>query len=115
MTVFRGFLACFLLVLLVYTTTVISNHGLDLLPIFFGDMALMAWPGQFNFDFLGFLLLSGIWTVWRNGFSGIGFALGVLAVCGGMMFLSIYLLVLSFQTKGDIREIILGVHQGSKP
>jgi hypothetical protein len=41
-----------------YTVIVINNHGIGLLPVFFGDMAEMGWPGQFNLDFMCFLALS---------------------------------------------------------
>ncbi len=70
----------------------------------------MAWPGQFNFDFLGFLLLSGLWTAWRENFNPKGLLLSVFAFTGGILFLSTYLLYLSFQTKGDIAKIMLGEH-----
>jgi hypothetical protein len=110
MPLFRLGLVVFWLVLLVYTGVVIANHGINLLPVFFGDMAAMAWPGQFNLDFFGFLLLSGLWTAWRNGFSGLGLALGVVAVFGGIGFLAPYLLYLTYQTKGDARAILLGVN-----
>jgi hypothetical protein len=79
------------------------------MPVFFGDMAAMGWPGQFNLDFMGFLILSALWTAWRNGFSAIGLILAVVAAFGGMAFLSIYLLVLSLGT-GNIRDILLGVN-----
>ena len=108
MKTFRIFLGVLLLSLITYTSVTISNHGWNLLPIFFGDMAAMTWPGQFNFDFFGLLLLSGLWTAWRNNFTAKGLSLGVLAVFGGMVFLSIYLLYLSFDTKGDIAKMMLG-------
>ena len=98
----------FVVCLTLYSCVTISRHGLGLLPIFFGDMAAMTWPGQFNFDFFGFLLLSGIWTAWRNNFSGKGLGLGLLAVFGGMLFLSLYLLYLSYKTQGDIKAMMLG-------
>ncbi len=108
MGMFRLFLIAFLLILFAYTSVTVANHGLNLLPIFFGDMAKMEWPGQFNLDFFGFLLLSGIWTAWRNHFSAGGLALAVVAVLGGMAFLSVYLLYLISKTGGDIRVIMLG-------
>ncbi len=74
-------------------------------------MLAMGWPGQFNLDSFGFLLLSGIWTVWRNGFSGKGMALGPLAAFGCLLLLAIYLLGLSFETDGDIRKTLLGVRE----
>ena len=75
MLMFRGFLIIFLAGLVGYTIAVIANHGWDLLSVFFGDMAAMGWPGQFNLDFLGFLALSALWVTWRHGFSPTGFAL----------------------------------------
>jgi hypothetical protein len=111
MTLFRLALAGFWLVLLVYTAVVIANHGMNLLPIFFGDIAAMGWPGQFNLDFLGFLLLAALWTAWRNGFSGAGWALAVAASLGGIGFMAPYLLYLTYQTNGDVRAMLLGVHR----
>ena len=61
----RFVLVTVLLVIVGYTFPVVANHGLGLLPIFFGDIAKMEWPGQFNLDFLGFLTLSGLWIAWR--------------------------------------------------
>jgi hypothetical protein len=109
MLILRIFLVLHLAVLTGYTLVVIENHGLNLLPVFFGDMAAMAWPGQFNLDFLGFLILSALWTAWRNGFSATGLLLAVIAFFGGMAFLSIYLLILSLGTT-EIRDILLGVN-----
>ena len=109
MLILRIFLVIHLAVLTGYTLVVIQSHGMNLLPVFFGDMAAMAWPGQFNLDFLGFLILSALWTAWRNGFSALGLVLAVVAFFGGMAFLSIYLLILSLGTD-SIRDILLGVH-----
>ena len=108
MGMFRAFLVVFLIILASYTAVTVANHGWNLIPIFFGDMAKMAWPGQFNLDFMGFLLLSAIWTAWRNHFSPGGLLLAFIASVGGMLFLTIYLLVLSFQTNCNIKEIMLG-------
>lgn len=52
-----------------YTAVTISNHGWNLFPVFFGDMAKVAWPGQFNLDFMYMLAISAIWAAWRNQFS----------------------------------------------
>jgi hypothetical protein len=109
MLILRTVLVVHLAVLTGYTLVVIQNHGMNLLPVFFGDMAAMAWPGQFNLDFLGFLVLSALWTAWRNGFSALGLALAVIAFFGGMAFLSVYVLILSLGTD-SIRDILLGIN-----
>lgn len=108
MTGFRIFLVAIFIIIAVYTALVVANHGLTLFSVFFGDMAKMNWPGQFNLDFFGFLLLSGIWMAWRNQFTPAGLALGVCAVFGGMPLLAAYLLYLSFQTDGDVKVMLLG-------
>ena len=54
------------------------------------------------------LTLSALWFAWRHEFSLPGVALAILAAIGGSLFLSIYLLVLSWQTKGDINQLLLG-------
>jgi hypothetical protein len=108
MTLFRLFLATCLVAIVAYTSVTITNHGFNLLPVFFGDMAEMGWPGQFNLDFMTFLALSAIWVAWRHQFSASGLGLAVLAFFGGMLFLSIYLLVHIQRTGGDVKALLLG-------
>ena len=108
MIAFRVLLLSILVSLTVYTVIVVSNHGFSLLPVFLGDIAEMAWPGQFNFDFMCFLSLSATWVAWRNRFSAAGVMLGVLAFFCGALFLSIYLLILSFQESASIEKVLLG-------
>ena len=108
MKLFRLYLVVVLISLGVYTLMVGSQHGWNLLPIFFANIADMSWPGQFNFDFMTFLGLSGIWVAWRHQFSVFGLFLGLVAIFGGMMFLGCYLLFISFQSGGNIRVVMLG-------
>ena len=110
MTLFRGFLAVLLVVIVGYTMVTVSREGLGLFPLFFGEMVTFGWQGQFNLDFFTFLLLSGLWTAWRGGFTGPSIALGVVAVIFGMSFLAAYLLYLSYRTEGDMARLLLGVH-----
>ncbi len=79
-----------------------------LLAVFFGDIGRMEWPGQFNLDFLFMLTLSATWVAWRHEFSPGGLILAALALFGGAMFLAIYLLVVSWQSGGDVRRLLLG-------
>ena len=108
MGAFRILLAVFILAIISFTGVVIANHGWNLLPIFFGDIAAMTWPGQFNFDFLCFLILSGLWLAWRHHFSAGGIVLGVLGFFGGIMFLAPYLLIASFRASGNMKILFLG-------
>ena len=111
MAAFRGLLVLLWVVLVAVTAVVIANHGMNLIPIFFGDIAKMGWPGQFNLDFLCFLTLSALWTAWRGGFAPVSLALAVVAFFGGAGFLLPYQLILTLQTKGDMATVLLGVRR----
>ncbi len=108
MTAFRAHLTIVIVILGVYTLKVGLDHGWGLLPIFFGDMRAMTWPGQFNLDFLTFLSLSALWLAWRHGFSAGGLVLGLCGLFGGMMVLAPYLLLASHRADGDVRVLLLG-------
>jgi hypothetical protein len=114
MIAFRAYLVILLAGLAGYTLITGSNHGWNLLPIFFSDIARMTWPGQFNTDFLTFLSLSALWVAWRHHFSGAGLALAVVALFGGMMFLAPYLLWASVQSVGDAKVLLLGRARASR-
>ena len=105
---FRGYLILSWIILALYTADVVANHGLNLLPIFFGDMAQMGWPGQFNLDFMLMLSLSALWTAWRNSFSALGLGLGLIAFFGGAGFLLAYLAFLSIRCRGNINMVLTG-------
>jgi len=112
MTRFRMVLLILLVAVVIYTIPVVMAFGLTpLLPNFFSEIYAMTWQGQFNADFMGFLVLSALWTAWRNGFSGPGLGLSFLAFFGGIPFLTSYLLILSYQEAGDIQRILLGVNK----
>ena len=108
-TSFRIYLAAIWLVIFVYTAVVIANHGTDLFPVFFGDIARLGWPGQFNLDFMFLLSLSALWVAWRHQFSAGGLSWAALTALGGAAVLSIYLLVVSLQVKGDVRALVMGM------
>ena len=108
MIAFRTFLAVLFVGVCGYTVVVVGDHGLGLFPVFFGDIAQLGWPGQFNVDFLGFLLLSGFWLAWRHHFSPGGLLLGVLGVLGGIPLLTAYLFVVSIRGNGDVAALLMG-------
>jgi hypothetical protein len=91
-----------------YTGIVGINHGWNLFPVFFGDIADMTWPGQFNLDFTCLLTFSGLWLAWRHHFTLGGLALGLLGIFVGTMVLAPYLLIVSFKANGDMKEILMG-------
>jgi hypothetical protein len=108
MLAFRAFLCLMFASLFVYTEVVGSTQGWNFISVFFENMFALRWPGQFNYDFTCFLLISGLWLAWRNHFSPAGIARGVLGSVGGMLFLAPYLLFANIQAKGDIKILLLG-------
>ncbi|MBU6281377.1 hypothetical protein KGQ64_03965 [bacterium] len=109
MTAFRTMLGMMFLSLLAYTAVVVSRLGLDtLFPTFFGDMARVGWPGQFNLDFTFMLALSATWVAWRHRFSPAGLGLATFAFFGGASFLTVYLVVTSLSVKDDVAALLLG-------
>lgn len=105
---FRALLVAIFVLILGYTLPVGGAHGWNLVPVFFAAIGEMGWQGQFNVDFSCFLILSGLWTAWRHNFSALGLVLAPIASFGGAMFLSAYLLFLTFQTNGDVAAVLLG-------
>ncbi len=108
MTAFRVLLVAMFVIVAVYTAIVIAAHGMNLFAVFFADIARMGWAGQFNVDFMCFLVFSGLWVAWRHEFSPAGLGLGVVAFFGGAPFLSVYLFIASFAANGDVKELLLG-------
>jgi len=93
MTAIRTLLVVMLIAVVIYTIPVVINDRLSpLLPTFFGNILAMTWPGQFNFDFFSFLILSATWTAGRNQFSATGLGFALITLFGGIPFLTTYLL-----------------------
>lgn len=109
MTALRLYLIVAWTALITFTAFVIGRDGLNLLPVFFGDIAAGHWPGQFNADFMSMLALSALWTGWRNGWTALGWGLAAMAFFFGGAFLMAYLLILLHLEKGDMRRVLLGV------
>lgn len=108
MAAFRAYLVAALACIAGYTLVVGRNHGWNLLPVFFSQIADLGWPGQFNLDFMTMLGLSGLWVAWRHGFTPGAIALGFVAFFGGMMFLAPYLLWAGSEAGGDPARMLLG-------
>lgn len=111
MNALRALLVLMIVVLLAYTGVVGQAHGWNLLPVFFGDIGAMTWPGQFNLDFLCLLMFSGLWLAWRHDFTLGGLALGLCGLVGGTIVLAPYLLFMTFRTRGDVRVLLLGTRR----
>ena len=107
MKAFRLFLVVAFVTELVYTIIAGINHGWNLFPIIIDSIGSLTWLGQFNLDFAFFLALTGLWVAWRNKFSPAGIVLGLIAFVGGIIFISVYLFILSFKAN-SIKEILIG-------
>ncbi len=66
------------------------------------------WPAQFDTDFAVHLSLMATWLAARAKNLAWGALWVVLALLGGSLFSLLYLLVLSFQVRGDVRRFLLG-------
>ena len=90
-----------------YTGYVVAQDGWILAEVFFGDIMALGWAGQFNFDFLNYLVLSALWVAWRHKFSPVGLVLALMASVLGILFFAPYLLYHSIKAGGDMRVLLL--------
>lgn len=92
----------------IYTILVINGHGLGLFDVFLNDILQVNWSGQFNVDFSSYLLLSGLWIVWRNQFSTSSLLLAPIATIMGIIVFAPYVLYLVMAEKGDLKKVLVG-------
>jgi hypothetical protein len=79
--------------------------------VFIGDFA-HPWRAQFNTDFTIHLLLAAAWMIYRSRSWLVGVVCAILAINLGGVFTLAYLLVATFQAKGDFAIVLLG-HRAS--
>lgn len=96
------------LIVLAYTLVVINVSGLNLFKEFFSDIMNQGWSGQFNLDFSSYLILSGLWIMWRNKFAYKSIFAGIAAMILGIVFFAPYLLYLITKEKGDLCKVLTG-------
>lgn len=94
--------------LMVYTYLAYLQEGANLFKAFMGNMAALNWSGQFNLDFLCYLLLSGLWIMWRNKFNGKGILFAIGAMILGILFFAPYLLWLIQQENANLKRVFIG-------
>ncbi len=108
MTALRILLLAMTLGIVAYTGIAGTNHGWDLVSVFLSNLTALNWSGQFNYDFLCYLILSAVWLAWRHEFSPGGIALGAAASVLGIFFFGPYLLWAITRSGGDARVLLLG-------
>jgi len=97
--------------LLIYTFIAMQNDGLNFLQRAYEFAISLTWMGQFALDFSCYLLLSGLWIMWRNRFSRIGIAIAVLAMILGIIVFAPYVLYLVIHEKGDLESVLVGANK----
>lgn len=105
---FKLLLLSQVIVLMVFSVLAFQKEGADLFSVFFGNILTPGWNAQFNLDFTCYLILSGLWIMWRNKFSAGSIILGVIAAIIGIMVFASYVLYLLFKEGGDLKKVLLG-------
>jgi hypothetical protein len=93
--------------LLTYTFIAFKTEGATLFGVFLTNIKSLTWSGQFNLDFLCYLILSGLWIMWRNKFSGKSILVGTVAMILGIVFFAPYLIWLIIKEKGDLKHVLV--------
>lgn len=96
------------LALIGYSIFAYNNEGWGLYTIFAENILDLGWNGQFNLDFMCYLLLSGLWIVWRNNYTASSILIATMAMVIGIMFFAPYVLSLLINEKGDLNKVIAG-------
>lgn len=94
--------------LVVYTGLAVNNEGWTLFQVITANIAAFNWNGQFNLDFSCYLMLSGIWIMWRNKFSASSIFMAVAAMIIGIMAFAPYLFLLLIKEKGNLSKVLVG-------
>jgi len=111
---FRVALLVAWLVLFWVSFQAVSRMGFGAASAVFNGGFAQPWRAQFNTDFILHLLLVGAWLVYRARTWWLGLIWASLAFSVGGVFTLAYLLVVSFQTGGDVRKLLLGRHAGAE-
>ena len=107
MNAFRVLLVASFAAIFIYTLMVFSNADLGLVSQAMTDLKAKNWAGQFDLDFMIYILFVALWLLWRHEFKPVGWLM-VLGSFGGSLFMAPYLLFASLKAKGDVKEILIG-------
>lgn len=81
-----------------------------MLSVFVNNIVALGWNGQFNLDFFCYLMLSGLWIMWRNNFTLKSIFIAITASIVGIMVFAPYFLFLLIKEKGDLKRTLTGNH-----
>lgn len=111
MRALRFSLWIFTLVIFGITLGAVVHSGSNWPSVFFSDLVAVNWRSQFNTDLVIHLSLMGAWVAWREGGGGKGYLFGAFCVIWGGMFTFPYLLIAIARARGDMADLLLGVHR----
>lgn len=94
--------------LLVYTFFAFQNEGANLFQVFITSITSLTWNGQFNLDFSCYLMLSGLWIMWRKNFTASSVLFGLAAMILGIIVFAPYILYLLSKENGDLKKVLVG-------
>jgi hypothetical protein len=112
MTLLRTYLFTATLFIFAASIYVVMAMGINWPAVYVGDILSLNWRSHINVDFLLHLCLLASWVSWREGFTVHGFLLGFLCIFLGATFGFPYLLLATYEAKGDPEALLLGVHTG---
>lgn len=105
---FKALLIAQAMLLLVYTLVIYPSEGGNLFSVFISNVQSLTWSGQFNLDFLCYLILSGLWIMWRHQFSGRSIITGITAMILGIIFFAPYILWIIQKENGNLKRVFIG-------
>jgi len=110
MKILRYFLVLSTIIIYSITVIAINGYGVNWPAVAIGDLASLSWRSQFDIDFIIHLLLLATWVVWREGATTRAYLFGLLSVVMGGMFSFPYIVYTSIKAKGNVKDMLLGVH-----
>ena len=109
MQLLRGILIVQIVAIYGYTAVVMGRDGIDFFTPFLTSIFAVNWSGQFNLDFMSYLILSALWVAWRHRFSTGGLVMAGLSGVLGFVVFAPYLLVQSLKVQ-SVKALVLGAH-----
>lgn len=102
------------IVLLIFTIRAFSEMGvMQAAATFYTDLKY-GWRAQLNFDFQVYLILVALWIFYREKNFSMKFIFSLLELIAGNLFFIPYLMYTIYNSKGDIKKILLGEHNLEK-
>jgi hypothetical protein len=95
-----------------YTVWAVHQQGWGLFGVFVRNLSSGGWEGQFALDFSCYLLLSGLWLMWRHRFRPWAVALGFAVMVLGIVAFAPYLGLQTVRAQGNLVHVLVGKRPG---